>query len=50
MEWILGWLVNWCYLIQGLIGVVSLNLWRPPLAIWMAGYLAKWRYYNKKRS
>lgn len=45
-ERFLIWLVGWAILIDGIVGVLSIGLLRPTLALTATKYLARWRYKN----
>ena len=46
IAWFLKWLVNWSKIIEGLIGILTLNLFNPSITLIMAKHLARYRYYN----
>jgi hypothetical protein len=45
IEFLLHWLISWCQLIEGLIGVLTLGLASPDLALWAAKKYT--RFYSR---
>lgn len=44
VEWFLLWLCSWAELASGLIGVLTLTLWRPGWNLAMSKRLSRWRH------